>query len=531
MAFRKWKRLALFLLVILLWMHATPLYAYLLPFSIFNGYPKLDVNGSNNLSFNVDQVSGSASSFDDDNYGHTTNFSEASNMHLTGNLMKNLSLDMTYLADTNAPDQLTWKLRYTTKYTTFTLGDFTANITGNDFATLNRTLFGVEMDAKLPNGGTLTALTSTLEAPVHTDTFYGSNISGPYYLTATPIVDASEVITVNNVKKARGVDYTLDDTSGILNFTSGTLIAPTDQVVASYEVNENGLGGGQLYAIRATYPVLKNVKIGFTRLDLVGTGLPSTSVAKTDQILGDGTPGPFYLTYRPVASGSELLMINGVLQARNTAYTINYDTGAILFTAGYAPPYGATVIVTYQVVEQGSSATDSSVTGMDMEWQALHGLALNVQTAQSAGNPTTVSTPAEQISSEPIYPQVGIPLIQQTFTLQHIPVQPGSETIIGTTLSSSTNQLVNGKDYTLNYVTGQLQFLNNNIVISPIGPTFLVSYTAQAVTATLQGDSAVSYGADLHEGRLQASARYRDVDPGFTPIETAGIARFMMSWI
>ena len=200
MAVRKWKRLALPLLVTLLWMGATPLFAYLLPFNIFNGYPKLEVNGNNTLSFNLDQVTGSQASFQDDNYGNTSNFTESSNLHVAGDLLKNLSIDATYLADHSAPDQLTWHLRYNDKYYTLLVGNFTANLTGNDFATLNRTLFGLQFDAKLPKG-TLTAITSTLQAPVHTDTFYGSNISGPYYLTTTPIVDASEVVHGEQRKK------------------------------------------------------------------------------------------------------------------------------------------------------------------------------------------------------------------------------------------------------------------------------------------------------------------------------------------
>ena len=234
------------------------------------------------------------------------------------------------------------------------------------------------------------------------------------------------------------------------------------------------------------------------------------------------TPGPFYLTYRPVVAGSEQVQINGVLQVRNTAYTIDYTAGSLLFTSGYAPPYGTTVLINYQVEEQGASSTDTSVTGLDMNWQVNRSLALNVQTAKSDSDSTTATTPAEQITSEPITPEMGVPMSQQSFTLLHIPIQPGSEHIICTTLSSSANQLVNGVDYTLNDLTGQLHILRNDIVVSPLGPTFLVSYTTEAVTNQLSGDSAVSYGANFSAGKVQATARYRQVDPGFTPIAAAG---------
>ena len=132
---------------------------------------------------------------------------------------------------------------------------------------------------------------------------------------------------------------------------------------------------------------------------------------------------------------------------------------------------------------------------MDMDWQVLHGLSVNVQEAKSE-NPGPQVTPAEQIS-ERTTAEAGIPLSQQPpFQLQHTPIKPGSVTVVATTMPSTSNQLVNGVDYTLNYQTGQLIVLNATIIGSSPGPTLLVSYSTPEIITSLAGNSAYSVGAN-----------------------------------
>ena len=371
---------------VLLWgLLVLPAFAYMLPFTPF---PKLDVSGSNTYSYTLSQVTGSQSYYHDDNLGLNGMAGQSSNLLLTGELYKNLFVNAEVTSNSSTNDNFRWNLLYRGTYEKVTLGDFTANLAGNDFVSLNRSLLGVQVDTVLPRG-TFSFLTSQLESPVHTDNFYGKNISGPYYLTASPIVDGSDVVLVNDQKKDRTKDYTLDYTNGILNFNGGLIVGPADRVTVSYEVMvSNGAGGGRLYAVRGTYPLLDTFNVGFTHLLLTQQGQGgSSTVSERDQYLGNNTPGPFLLTYRPVVAGSDQVTVNGVLE---TAYTLDDATGQLLFNSGYLPPVDATIIVRYNVANVTNTvAGDQSVSGVDMAWGQPGGLKLTFQAAQSTGASST----------------------------------------------------------------------------------------------------------------------------------------------
>jgi len=376
----------LILAVLLLGSAGSYLSAYVLPFGT---YPKLEINGNNTLSLNLHQVDGSRSYYGDDNALQDKTFTNSSNLYITGELYKDLLLNATVDANRYSPDQYHWNLRYNGDDAHVLLGEFNANLVGNEYAQLNRSLEGLKVDVQLPRG-TLSLIGSNLQAPVHTDTFYGQNISGPYYLTASPIVDGSEVVTVNDRQLTRTTDYTIDYNNGALYFTAGTIISPADKVTVSYEVQANGLGGGQLYAMRATYPLTNNLVVGATQLMIEGGGQGATEREERDQYLGAGTPGPFYLSSRPILAGSEVVTINGVLVPTLTStgeqtYTLNYQTGQLLFHQGYEPPAGSTLIVRYRVMISGAGGSDRSVTGLDLDWALRNGLKFNVQAAQSQG--------------------------------------------------------------------------------------------------------------------------------------------------
>jgi len=360
--------------------------AYVLPLGT---YPKIEINGNNTLSLNLHQVDGSRSFYGDDNADKDQTITNSSNLYITGELYKDLFLNATVAADRYSPDQYNWNMRYDGKDARLLLGEFNANLTGNEYAQLNRSLEGLKVDVMLPRG-TLSLIGSDLQAPVRTDAFYGQNISGPYYLTSSPIVDGSEVVTVNNLERKRTTDYTIDYNNGVLYFTAGTIISPADQVIVSYEVQANGLGGGRLYAVRATYPLSNSVIIGATQLLLDGQNRGDKERDERDQYLGNGTPGPFYLSSRPIIAGTEVVTINGVLVPALTdtgenTYTLDYQTGQLLFRQGYEPPVGSTLIVRYRVAISGAGSADRAVTGVDVDWALKNGLRFNVQAAQSKG--------------------------------------------------------------------------------------------------------------------------------------------------
>ncbi len=500
-------------MLLLAWGNVAPALAYSIP---INGYPKLEINGTNNLSLNLSNISGSQSYFQDDNYDKSRTFTHNSSLYLTGQLYKDLSLEAQINANPYSPDHMRWSLLHDGGNATTRIGEFGANMGGNEFVTLNRNLQGVQVDAKLPKGG-LSIIGSDLKSPVKTDTFYGRNVSGPYYLSATPVVELSEVVTVNDVAKERTKDYTLDYQNGILNFTSTFIISPADRVTVSYEVSVNGSGGGRLTAVRGFYPLGQNLSMGLTHIQLDGRGTSTaTQRDERDQFLGTGTPGPFYLTYRPIVADSEVVTINGILQARGAAYSLDNTTGRILFTGGNEPPINSTVIVRYSVSQAATSGgADRSVTGVDVNWQGGRvGVAL--QAAQSSG-PAVQTIAAQQIADEQFTVQAGIPVTQQVFKLRNAPVQANSDTVRALALP-----LARGAEYTINYQTGELRILRDNIPISNTGPTLSVSYSTEARTVTLKGDRAMALTTTYNSEKVAANLGLRSVDQGFSPIERAG---------
>jgi hypothetical protein len=390
----------------------------------------------------------------------------------------------------------------------------------NDFVLLHRTLRGAQADATLPRGG-LTTIISRLRAPVKTESFYGQNISGPYYLSSAPIVDGSEVVILND-RTLSSAEYDLQATSGVLNFaTSVGIIGPTDRVTVSYEVSSGGLGGGTLVGVRAWYPLTTKLRVGVSDLSLMSDAKPASERQVTDYFDSNGSAGPFYLTYRPLVEGSEDVQVNGVLRNRGT-YTLNYTTGQLIFLnllpSNPVSPLEAKIVVRYRIAEAQATSADRNISGFDMRWNAGRTLAFTAQTANSGtGGPRTI--PPSRILSEPLYAQVGLPLVGQTFTLLNTPIQDGTVSV-----RTGSGRFLNiGSDYTLDLESGALRVLATDVPVSATGyPTLYVSYATREQVLPAQGDSALALAASYRAARLTATMGYRAVDPGFTPLEMVG---------
>ncbi len=489
-----------------------PASAYRLP---FHTYPNIEINGSNTLSFNVNEIAGSQTSFRDDNYGEDQTFTHTSSLFLTGELYKDLYFTAQASANPYMPNRFTWNTRYDGNDAKVMLGEFTVNLPGNEFVGVSRLLKGIQVDTGVKSAK-LTFINSELETPVRTDTFYGRNSNGPFYLTVTPIVNGSEIVLLNGVPQERVKDYTLDYVSGILTFDPSMIVSSSDRVVVSYEAAIDGVGGGKLYAVRASYPVNERLTVGVNHLELQGRGVGASQRSARDQFLGNNDLGPYYLTYRPVVPGSETVKFNGLLQERDVVYTLDYTTGRLQFKAGYAPDQRTSVIVDYQVSIPGSDGSSRTVSGVDLQWYPLRGLSMKLQAARSGGESVSMKA-AEQILNEPHVVTAGVPPTLQSFTLKHTPIRAGSDSV-----RALTRQLVRDVEYTLDYTTGALRLLVDDIPISATGATLFVTYTTAPTTVQADGDAALALSAEYARRGIRSSIGFRQVDGGFTPLERVG---------
>ncbi len=131
-----------------------------------------------------------------------------------------------------------------------TLGDFTLDFTGTEFARLSRKLQGAKATADYSVGfsrGSATASAATTRGKFHTNQFQGlEGVQGPYRLTGRNnerqiiIIAGTERVYVNGELQTRGEtnDYTIDYSNGELRFTTRRLITAASRITVDFEYTD-----------------------------------------------------------------------------------------------------------------------------------------------------------------------------------------------------------------------------------------------------------------------------------------------------
>ena len=79
-----------------------------------------------------------------------------------------------------------------------------------------------------------------------------------------------------------------------------------------------------------------------------------------DVFAGNGTPGPFALTWNHLPVSTETVSVNGQLQVRSLDYTLDADAGTVTFT--HSLPAGAAISILYSVSPQSQrSGSEQSI--------------------------------------------------------------------------------------------------------------------------------------------------------------------------
>lgn len=352
------------------------------------GPASLSVIGQDSLTFRQESVSGSEvnrSAYRWDNYSQSAGFEHHTDLTIHGELLPDLRVDAAIASGPFSAGHQRLTFTFDGSDAAVVVGDLTVAFDQTLLAGFRRSLRGIQVESKLPRGA-LNLVASQSEPLLRTDTLYGGNSPGPYYLTASPVVDASEVIEVDGRPMRRGSDYGIDYQVGLLQFSPALIIPPTSRIVVSYEYDAPGSLSGTLIGLRAAYPVAPALGIGATYLTLQRRGVGDPACAqREDRWLGANSPGPFTLSHRPIEPGSERARLDGILQVSGRDYHIDYATGAIMFLGPV--PVGVSIIVSYRVSGTAPTATpDRSLVALDAHYTA-GGLALDAELAQSAGAP------------------------------------------------------------------------------------------------------------------------------------------------
>lgn len=418
------------------------------------GKPNLTISGSATFSYHSSKVvSGSGQVFASDNYFLSRKFNQYTSLHISGELMPRLKIEANISDYGFSNIDNTWVLTYEAPFGNISVGDMNVSLGPGPLALFNRRLQGVKVEGSLRKGEVEYKLVGTrIRAGFKVDVIRGQDSTGPYYLSCSPVVDGSEVVKVDERVMVRGVDYTIDYLLGVINFSPVNIIPSTSTIVVSYEYVPGRQGG-------------PGTIVGFEVKGLLGRGLSGTLAVveqkskavggtmgqpreEVEDFFGADSPGPYFLAFRPIERWSERVTVDGVLQERDRDYTINYETGMIMFTK--LIPSSSTVVVRYRYLPgAGRSSPGRRVVGIELTGKLGEGLSLALAAAFSQG-----TAPSETIHTGRarfnLSPSRTPPLLR----LPHRNLVYDSEWVL-----VNGRPLVRGRDYFVDYLLGEIRLL------------------------------------------------------------------------
>lgn len=366
---------------------------------------RFEVSGNGELSLNVGSVSGADATFSNDQYNRNQTISEQASLLLSGPIWKWANLNVHAQFDQRSfgfnDTKPVWRVFWEDTNHRVTLGDISPSLgQGNTFVQFNRRLKGLMAEGKLPGNVEYLLFGSFVQGSIRTETFAGNGTAGPYFLTYTPIVDSSAVVLLDGVVQQAGYgdtgDYTLNPSTGELNFNGAAIVTPANRIEVRYETLSTSGPKDLLVGSRISASPLSWMHLGASYMSQMASSSASTGPVErrvTDQItVPTPSTGPFTLRPRPILPASESVTVNGLLQTRDVDYQINYTTGELQFFQ--LLPEGTNIVVRFsvkEVIDLGSG--NRSLLGLDTTVNLGDRLSLQMEFATSSGTPSTTSNP------------------------------------------------------------------------------------------------------------------------------------------
>jgi len=265
----------------------------------------------------------------------------------------------------------------------------------------------------------------------------GNGTTTVFNLAHYPVVALSETVLVGGVPQVRNVDYTINNTTGRLQFftapgrVTGEAVGTGDGSTTVFYLDHSPVVGWSemvyVGGVLQTQGVFEDYTIDYANGQIDFTTAPFDGHITDEAVgTGDGSTTDFGLDHSPVVAGSETVLVGGISQIRNTDYTIDYANGQLHF-----------ITVPGQVTGEAVGIGDGTTT---------------------------------------------------IFNLAHSPVVAGSETVTVGGISQ-----VRDIDYTINNTTGQINFFTAPGIGAVIGADY--SYSAEILaTYDCSGEITASYG-------------------------------------
>lgn len=359
-------------------------------------YPRIDLMGYKKYEFRDVQVAPK------ENYflaisqlgGYTPNITggpwqEALQLKIVGELNEHLTATYDLEQQPDMPEKYDVKVKYDKHELTF--GDFQADVSGNQFASANKTVNGMMITSK-DNWYDFTFVPSAKDRSQSQKltTQKGNNTTGPYSLGHGSIVEGSENVELNGIRLTRGKDYDIDYFSGKITFRQ--ILTPQDEFKYSFEYTNlidlffPSLSKKEFFALQGRvnidpaefrrkvpepeyvvknfseiYPQVFSSQEARSSLEAT-TSLESTAslevLSSPEAVPGFGEPLRYQLKHFPLKAFSEEITYSGNKLKKDEDYKITYADGKIALLSQYLPDAKNQLIINY-VYHITSRETDS----------------------------------------------------------------------------------------------------------------------------------------------------------------------------
>jgi hypothetical protein len=332
--------------------------------------PKLDVQGGGSLVFRLGSVSGAGGEEAySSQYWDTSGFDHQAQVNVSGFLVDHVFVQGRVASGRFSRATTDLSVRFDTSGSNVTVGTVSADLGSNPFISFRRQLNGVAAKGKTDDGRYgYSCFVSRSKGARRTESFPGNDTPGPYLLRYTPVSDGSEVVKVDEQPKRRGVDYVIDYYSGVLTFEVGfgaesstTVIPSTSTISVSYEQARGGSNEGTLYGVDAKARATSRLSLDMAYVARIPQYQPApqqNSIQRTEEFFGAGSPGPFWLSYRPLDQTQPMAVyLDGNLMQQDLDYHFDVAEMAIEFFTSVSPL--SMVRVEYYQFQEATAASDA----------------------------------------------------------------------------------------------------------------------------------------------------------------------------
>jgi len=358
------------------------------------------LSGRGSLWYRANSVTGSGAEMYTRQYWDTASVGSEAQLNLSGWALDRVRIDASVSQGPLGPRRTDFSVTYDAGPAQVSFGRVRPDMGVNEFVNFRKQLSGISVQGATPDTKVQYSMfASRIKGQVRREAFAGQDSPGPYHLRYTPIVDGSEVVKVDEQRMVRGEDYVIDYYGGWLTFAvdfggnqQTTMIPATSTISVSYEQAGGEGGSGMIYGLRGTVMAAQGLSVEaayLTQQSDYGPATSTRSVARREEFIGAGSPGPFQLSYSPIdATKPVLVYVDGALKVEGVDYLFNSASGYIQFTSPI-PPGALVVVEYYQSVESGGSLGDKHLLGLTTNWapQPNTNVSLALAASDSEGGP------------------------------------------------------------------------------------------------------------------------------------------------